>query len=75
MVYYIKNLKYLFVPICACHMYAVGYEVYQHPPSLLIGLHSVACKCQLINFNQYDLRVYIRIFCDHVLFCTPFPVR
>jgi hypothetical protein len=32
------NLKYLFAPICAFHKYAVGYEVYHHPPFLLIGL-------------------------------------
>jgi hypothetical protein len=36
-------------------MYAVGYEVYHHPPYLLTGLHSIGCKCKLINFNQYDL--------------------
>jgi hypothetical protein len=55
----IKNLKYLFVPICALHMYAVGHEVYHNPPFLLIGLHSIGCKCKLINFSQYNLRVYI----------------
>jgi hypothetical protein len=40
-------------------MYAVGYEVYHHPPYLLIGLHGTGCKCKLINLNQYNLRVYI----------------
>jgi hypothetical protein len=32
---YVLNLKYLFALICAFYMYAVGYEVYQHPPLLL----------------------------------------
>jgi hypothetical protein len=36
-------------------MYAVGCEVYYHPPFLLIGLHSIEYKCKLINFNQYNL--------------------
>jgi hypothetical protein len=27
-------------------------------PFLLTGLHSIGCKCKLINFNQYDLRLY-----------------
>jgi hypothetical protein len=32
-IYHIKllSLKYLFVPIFAFHMCAVGYEVYRHP--------------------------------------------
>jgi hypothetical protein len=38
-------------------MYAVGNKVYHHPPFLLIGLYSIVCKCKLINFNQYNLRV------------------
>jgi hypothetical protein len=59
MSYYIKNLKYLFAFISTFHMYAVGYEVYHYPSFLLVGLHSIGCKCKLINFNQYDLRIYI----------------
>jgi hypothetical protein len=56
---HIKNLKYLFAPICTFHRYAVGYEVYYNPPLFLIDLHSIGSKCKLINFNQYNLRVYI----------------
>jgi hypothetical protein len=51
-------MKYLFAPICAFHMYTVGCEVYYHPSLLLIGLHTIVCKCTLINFNQYNLKVY-----------------
>jgi hypothetical protein len=33
--------------------------VYHHDPQfLLIRLHSIGSKCKLINFNQYNLRVY-----------------
>jgi hypothetical protein len=32
-------------------MYAVGYEVYHHPPFLLTGHQTNACHCTLINFN------------------------
>jgi hypothetical protein len=39
----------MFVPICAFNMYAVGYEVYHHPPFLLIGLHNTGYKC---NFKK-----------------------
>jgi hypothetical protein len=53
------NLKYLFVPICAFHTYAVGYEVSHHPPFLLIDLHRIGCKRKLINFNEYNLIIYI----------------
>jgi hypothetical protein len=52
-------MKYLFAPICAFHMYAVGYEVYHHPPCLQIGLHSTGHKCKEINFNQHNLMVCI----------------
>jgi predicted Abi (CAAX) family protease len=38
------NLKYLFAPICAFHLYAVGYKVYHHPQFLLTGLYSIGCK-------------------------------
>jgi hypothetical protein len=51
-------MKYLFAPICAFHMYTVGCEVYYHPSLLLIGLHTIVSKCKLINFNQYNLKVY-----------------
>jgi hypothetical protein len=53
-------------------MYAVGYKVYHHPPVLLMGIHSTGCKCKLINYNEYNLRVYIYIshFYGHVLFCA-----
>jgi hypothetical protein len=39
-IYFVKyiqllNLKYLFAPVCAFHMYAVGYKVYHHPLLLL----------------------------------------
>jgi hypothetical protein len=36
----------------------IGYEVYHHPQFLLTGLHSIGCKCKLINLNHCDLRVY-----------------
>jgi hypothetical protein len=39
-------------------MYAGGYEVYHHPPFLLIGLHSIGCKCKVISFNQRNEGVY-----------------
>jgi hypothetical protein len=70
-----KNSKYLFALISAVNMYAVGYDVYQHPQLLLIGLRSIGCRCKLIHFNKYNLRVYIhfRIFCGHILVCTAFP--
>jgi hypothetical protein len=47
----IKNLKDLlrFVPF-TCH----------YPPVLLKALHSIICKCKLINFSQYKLRVYLQ---------------
>jgi hypothetical protein len=32
MSYHLLNFKYLFAPIYAFQMYAVGYEVYRHPP-------------------------------------------
>jgi hypothetical protein len=53
------NLKYLSALICAFHTYAVGYEVYQQPPFLLIDIHSTGSKSTLINFNQYNLWIYI----------------
>jgi hypothetical protein len=56
---YIKNLKYLFTPICAFHMYAVRYDVFSHSPFLLIGLQCIGCKLKLLNFSQYDMRVNI----------------
>jgi len=43
----------------ASHMYAVGYDVYYDPPFILIELNSVGCKRELINLNQYNLRVCI----------------
>jgi hypothetical protein len=46
-------------PICAFHMYAVGYEVCHYPPFLLTGLHGIGYKCMLMCFNQCNLRVYI----------------
>jgi hypothetical protein len=52
-------MKYLFAPICAFHVIAVGYEVYHHPPFLLTGPQSIGYKCELFHFNQYNLRVYI----------------
>jgi hypothetical protein len=55
-------MKYLFAPICAFHMYAVGYEVNHHPPFSVRRLHITGCKCKLINFNQYNLRVCIYAF-------------
>jgi hypothetical protein len=42
-------------------MYAANYTVYHHPPVLPPELNSVECKCKLINFNQYNLRVRIEI--------------
>jgi hypothetical protein len=61
-------------------MYAVCYEVYHHPPFLRIGLHSIGCKCKLINFmydvinfNQYNLRGYsICNFVATYCFVSPF---
>jgi hypothetical protein len=50
---------FVFGPTSDFHVYAVGYEVYHHPPFALIGLHSIGCKGKLINFNQFNLRVYI----------------
>jgi hypothetical protein len=41
-------------------MYEAGYEVYHHPPLLLIGNHSIGSKRKLINLNQYNLRVYVQ---------------
>jgi hypothetical protein len=71
-----KILIYLFASICTFHIYKVGYEVYHHPPFLLIGLHNIGRMCKLINFNQYKLRVYIdyasRIFVTTCCFVSPF---
>jgi hypothetical protein len=36
-----KELEDLFALICAFHLYAVGYEVYDHLPFSLIVLHSI----------------------------------
>jgi hypothetical protein len=55
--YVILNKKFgIFIcpNMCLPH---VGYEVYHHPPFSLIGLHSIACKCKLINFNHHNFRV------------------
>jgi hypothetical protein len=52
------NLKYLFASIYAFYMYAAGYEVYHHPPFLLIGLHSTGCKCKFMK----DLSIFNRSF-------------
>jgi hypothetical protein len=40
-------------------MDAGGYEVYHHPQFLLISLHSIGCKCKLINFNKYNKDLHI----------------
>jgi hypothetical protein len=40
MSYQITTLRYLFVPIRASHIHAVGYEVYHHILCLLISLHN-----------------------------------
>lgn len=53
------NLKYLFHPICAFHVQAEGYEVYHHPPFLLLCLHTTGCKCKMMNFNQFNFRIHI----------------
>jgi hypothetical protein len=55
-------------------MYAVGYEVYHHPQFSLTGLHNTVCKCNLINFNQYNLRAYrpaffVTMYCFVLPFC------
>jgi hypothetical protein len=54
------HIKYLFAPICAFHMYAVGYEVFHHPPFILIVLHSTGFKRRWINFNQCMLSIYVQ---------------
>jgi hypothetical protein len=41
-------------------MYAVEYEVSHHPSFSLIEVHSIGCKHKLINFNRYNLRIYIQ---------------
>jgi hypothetical protein len=35
------NLKYLFVPICAFHVYAVGCDVYYDPQFLLTDIRVI----------------------------------
>jgi hypothetical protein len=40
-------------------MYAIGYEVYHHSLFLLVGPHSIGDKRKLINFIQYNLKVYL----------------
>jgi hypothetical protein len=40
-------------------MYVVGYKVYHHSP--LLVLHNIVCKRKLVNFNEYNLRIYNRI--------------
>jgi hypothetical protein len=40
------------------YMYTVGYEVYHHPPFLLLSLHNIVCKRKLVDFNQYNVRIY-----------------
>jgi hypothetical protein len=74
MSFYIKTLKHLFAPISAFHVYAVRYEVYHHPPFELIGLHRIWCKCQFINFNQYNTNLHIgfAFFVATYCFVTPF---
>jgi hypothetical protein len=42
------------------NMYAVGYEVYNHPFFTLIGLHGIGYKRKLINFNSYSISIYIQ---------------
>jgi hypothetical protein len=59
MPYSIKDLIYLFVPICAFKMYAVGYEVYDRSQFSLMDVHSTVYKRKLINFIRYNLKVYI----------------
>jgi hypothetical protein len=39
-------------------MYVVGYEVYHHPPFLLIALHSTGCNCKFIK----DISIFKRPF-------------
>jgi hypothetical protein len=66
---------YLFALTCAVHMYAVGYEVYQHPQFSLTGLHNTGCKCKLINFYSIHIKnLYIRseIFVATYCFVLPF---
>jgi hypothetical protein len=66
-------MKHLFAPICAFHVFAVGYEVYHHPPFLLTGLQSIGYKCELFHLINitYGFIYRLRIFCVHMSFCTP----
>jgi len=68
------KISELFASIYTPQKYAVCYEVYHHPPFLLIRLYSTGSKCKLNNFNQYNFRVYIRIrmFVAMYYFVPPF---
>jgi hypothetical protein len=60
-------MKYLFTPICAIHMYAVSYELYNHPSISPIGLHNIGCRYKFmkhlrifkLSFGQVDSDEYI----------------
>jgi hypothetical protein len=73
MSYSIIKSEILICPdLCLSH---IGGRLRNTSSSILIaGLNSIVHKSKLINFNQYNLMIYIYDphFCGNVFFCTPF---